>query len=161
LPWEDLLTRSPILKVLSSMQTHRVKCLLMGGQACVLYGAAEFSRDTDLVVLANSENLDCLGKALSALHAECNAVPPFERAYLERGLAVHFRCHHPDAENMRIDIMSRMRGVDAFPDLWNRRTILDVAGESIELLSLPDLVQAKKTQRDKDWPMITRLLEAN
>jgi hypothetical protein len=26
---------------------------------------------------------------------------------------------------------------------------------------LADLVKAKKTQRDKDWPMITRLLEAN
>jgi hypothetical protein len=30
------------------MATHRVHALLMGGQACVFYGAAEFSRDTDL-----------------------------------------------------------------------------------------------------------------
>ena len=30
-----------------------------------------------------------------------------------------------------------------------------------ELLSLPDLVQAKKTQRSKDWPMLQRLLEAH
>ena len=29
------------------------------------------------------------------------------------------------------------------------------------MLSLPDLVQAKKTQRDKDWPMIRRLVEAH
>jgi hypothetical protein len=29
------------------------------------------------------------------------------------------------------------------------------------LLSLPDLVQAKKTQRDKDWPMIRRLVESH
>jgi hypothetical protein len=29
------------------------------------------------------------------------------------------------------------------------------------LLSLPDLVQAKKTQRDKDWPMLRRLVEAH
>ena len=37
----------------------------------------------------------------------------------------------------------------------------DVAteGETIDLLSLPDLVRAKKTQRDKDWPMIRRLVE--
>jgi len=34
---------NPILKVLSSMRAHRVRSLLMGGQACVLYGAAEFS----------------------------------------------------------------------------------------------------------------------
>jgi hypothetical protein len=30
-----------------------------------------------------------------------------------------------------------------------------------DLLSLPDLVLAKKTQRDKDWPMIRRLVEAH
>ena len=29
------------------------------------------------------------------------------------------------------------------------------------MLSLSDLVQAKKTQRDKDWPMIRRLVEAH
>jgi hypothetical protein len=30
-----------------------------------------------------------------------------------------------------------------------------------DLLGLPDLVRAKKTQRDKDWPMIRRLVEAH
>ena len=29
------------------------------------------------------------------------------------------------------------------------------------MLSLPDLVTSKKTQREKDWPMITRLVEAH
>jgi hypothetical protein len=28
----------------------------MGGQACVFYGAAEFSRDTDFVILAQRMN---------------------------------------------------------------------------------------------------------
>ena len=60
------LIRNPILKVLSSIRTHRVQALLMGGQACVFYGAAEFSRDTDLAILASSENLARLQKALEA-----------------------------------------------------------------------------------------------
>ena len=38
---------NPIRRVLSSIEARRVRALLMGGQACVLYGAAEFSRDTD------------------------------------------------------------------------------------------------------------------
>ncbi len=42
----------------------------MGGQACVFYGAAEFSRDTDLAILASSENLARLKKALGDLQAE-------------------------------------------------------------------------------------------
>lgn len=138
-----------------------MSCLLMGGQACVLYGAAEFSRDTDFAILADSENLARLRDALDELQAERIAVPPFDPKYLELGLAIHFRCHHPDARHMRIDIMAKMRGVDDFPILWDRRTTLDAGGDNIELLSLPDLVQCKKTQRDKDWPMIVRLLEVN
>ncbi|MBW3596436.1 MAG: hypothetical protein KY475_04075 [Planctomycetes bacterium] len=142
------------------MRKNGVQCLLMGGQACVLYGGAEFSRDTDFALLSDDANLDRLSGALRELSAERIAVPPFEKKYLDMGLAVHFRCRHPDAARMRLDLMSKMRGVDKFPVLWERRTTIE-ADEPIDLISLPDLVRAKKTQRDKDWPMIARLLEAN
>src|SRR5205085_8152016 len=32
---------------------------------------------------------------------------------------------------------------------------------SVHVLALADLVQAKKTQRDKDWPMVRRLVEVD
>jgi hypothetical protein len=52
--------------------------------------------------------------------------------------------------------------VDSFARLWQRRTTIELSdGTRCDLLSLPDLVQAKKTQRDKDWPMIRRLVEAH
>jgi hypothetical protein len=86
------------------MKKNGVHCLLMGGQACVFYGAAEFSRDIDLAT---------------------------------------------------------MRGVDGFPELWDRRTTIQIDDLEVDLLSLPDLVRAKRTQRDKDWPMTARLLEAH
>jgi len=134
----------------------------MGGQACVFYGAAEFSRGTDFAILADAANLARLRKALAELQAELIAVPPFAIRYLRRGHAIHFRCQHPEALRMRVDVMSRMRGVDVFAKLWQRRTTLQIpGGEKCDLLSLPDLVQAKKTQRDKDWPMIRRLVEAH
>lgn len=144
------------------MREHQVQCLLMGGQACVLYGAAEFSRDTDLAILASEENAARLMKAMQALDAEVIAVPPFLLQHLEAGHAVHFRCHHPEAAGMRVDVMSRMRGVTDFQTLWERRTTLEMDDDTVcDLLSLGDLVKAKKTQRDKDWPMIRRLVEAN
>lgn len=115
----------------------------MGGQACVFYGAAEFSRDTDLAILANSENLTKLKNALEDLQATEIAVPPFEAKYLRKGHAIHFRCHHPEAAGMRIDVMTKMRGVDSFLKLWGRRTTLSIDDGTIELMSLPDLVQAQ------------------
>ena len=144
------------------MRAHRVRALLMGGQACVFYGAAEFSRDTDFAILADAANLARLRKALAELQAEPIAVPPFALKHLRRGHAIHFRCQHAEALRMRVDVMSKMRGVDSFNNLWKRRTTLQIpGGEKCDLLSLPDLVQAKKTQRDKDWPMIRRLVEAH
>ncbi len=144
------------------MRAHRVRALLMGGQACVFYGAAEFSRDTDFAILANAANLARLRKALAELCADPIAVPPFALQHLKRGHALHFRCQHPEALRMRVDVMSKMRGVDSFAKLWKRRTTIELPdGTKCDLLSLPDLVQAKKTQRDKDWPMIRRLVEAH
>lgn len=144
------------------MAARQVRALLMGGQACVFYGAAEFSRDTDLLVLLEPANLDRFSTALKDLQAEVIAVPPFKAEYLERGHAVHFRCHHPEADGIRVDIMSKLRGVEVVDQLWARRTtLIDQDGTTYELLSLSDLVQAKKTQRSKDWPMLQRLLEAH
>lgn len=155
------MTPSPILKALSTIRMMGVRSLLMGGQACVLYGGAEFSRDTDLVVLAEDENLRKLAGAVAALEADVIAVPPFERRFLESGHAVHFRCRHTEAAGLRIDVMSRMRGLPEFEVLWDRRTTIETEDGPIEVLSLPDLITAKKTQRDKDWPMIARLVEAH
>ncbi len=152
---------SPIRKALSTIRRHQVAHLLMGGQACVLYGAAEFSRDLDLALLPDPSNLDHLEAALAELEAEVIAVPPFSLKHLTEGLAVHFRCRHPEVAGLRIDVMAQMRGVAPFPELWARRTTLIFEEEALEVMALPDLVAAKKTQRDKDWPMIRRLVEVN
>lgn len=97
------------------MREHGVEALLMGGQACVLYGAAEFSRDADFAILASPENLNRLQGALDALQAEVIAVPPFDVQYLERGHAVHFRCQHPDTKGFRVNVMARTRGCAGDP----------------------------------------------
>jgi hypothetical protein len=133
----------------------------MGGQACVFYGAAEFSRDTDILLLANAANLKRLANALKDLEAEAIAVPRLSLAQLRKGHAVHFRCHHPEAGGTRVDILSVLRGVAPFATLWKRRSTVTIApGERFDLMSLPDLVQAKKTQRDKDWPMTVLFLSS-
>ena len=51
---------TPIHKVLSTFQKHGVRALLMGGQACVLYGAAQFSKDADFLLFADEENFERL-----------------------------------------------------------------------------------------------------
>jgi hypothetical protein len=81
---------------------------------------------------------------------------------LARGHAVHFRCQGGEADGLRVDVMTRLRDLPDFEVLWARRTTISGKNaETFELLSVEDLVQAKKTQREKDWPMIDALVEGH
>ena len=53
---------------------------------------------------------------------------------------------------LRIDMLSVLRGCAPFDELWKRRKTVTIdGGIDIEVIGLGDLVQSKKTQRDKDW----------
>ena len=53
--------------------------------------------------------------------------------------------------------MTRLRAMPEFSVLWERRTTFADDAE-YHLLCIPDLVQAKKTQRSRDWPVIELLV---
>lgn len=150
---------TPILTVLSTFQRNGVQALLMGGQACVFYGAAQVSKDVDLALLAEPANLERLRAALKDLAAKRIAVPPFDPALFDRGHAIHFRCHAPGVQGLRVDLMSKLRLLAGFAVLWERRTTFgDEEGNEFNLLCVPDLVASKKTARNKDWPIIELLV---
>jgi hypothetical protein len=156
------MTLSPIPKALSTFLKNKVKALLIGGQACILYGAAEFSRDIDLTIMVSQKNLENLKKALEELDAERVFYPDLSEEVLLRGHACHFRCEREDVKGFRIDVIGAMRGVDSFLELWSRRREIKLPDiGKVPVIGLADLVKTKKTQRDKDWPMIRRLIEAD
>ena len=45
--------------------------------------------------------------------------------------------------------------------VWRRRVEVDLDGGPVAVIALEDLVETKKTQRDKDWPIIGALIEAD
>lgn len=134
----------------------------MGGQACVFCGAAQFSKGVDFLILADESNFTGLRAALAELGAIRIAVPRFDPDLLARGHAVHYRCKAVGVDGLRIDIMTTLRNLPGFELLWQRRTtVTEEDGREIHLLSVPDLVNAKKTQRERDWPMISALVEGH
>ena len=56
------------------MAARQVRALLMGGQACVFYGAAEFSRDTDLLILADARTFSPSPPRFRGLQFRCPLV---------------------------------------------------------------------------------------
>ena len=99
----------------------------MGGQACVSYGAAEFSRDIDLVLLPDPDNLARLRDALTDLRAEPVAFPALDLDYLRRGHAVHFRCL--DAGGIRLEL----RCAELQPRRGYYRTLVAIANKNARI----------------------------
>ena len=154
------MSQNPTHRVLSILRRHRVRALLMGGQACILYGAAQFSRDVDVAVAIDPGNLRRLRAALADLGAEPAYFPRLSAAALRRGHACHFKCHGSGLGGFRLDVMSVLRRAPAFETLWRRRTRVELEPRvEADVMSLPDLVRVKQTQRDKDWPMVRLLVE--
>lgn len=152
---------TPIQSALATLRECQVPTLLIGGQACILYGGAEFSRDLDVMLAATPAVLPLLERALTVLEAELIAVPALRADLLERGHAVHFRCHRSDVADLRIDVMTRPPRLPDIERCWRRRVEFDLAFGPVAVIALEDLVQTKKTQRDKDWATIGELIEAD
>jgi hypothetical protein len=108
------------------------------------------------------ENLDDLQRILEELDAERIFYPALSEEVLLKGHACHFRCKGADIKELRIDVIGVMRGVDPFHKLWLRRKEIDLPGiGQVPVIGLADLVKSKKTQKDKDWPMIRKLIESD
>ena len=59
----------------------------MGGQACVFYDAAEFSRDCDIVLMSDDANLGRLAFALEALGNR--TIKKYQRTHSWVGQSIH------------------------------------------------------------------------
>lgn len=157
--------QNPIVRVLSVMRLRKVRCLLMGGQACVLYGGAEFSRDVDFVMLASAENLLRLKRALSDLRAVSIAVPPMRLDYLRH------RGNPTDAQvrfwllELRTPILLRelaARSSAVARRLAARRPLLRMAMEGAEERLAVALRAEEDDERRRDeayWRPLRRELE--
>ena len=152
---------TPIQRALATLREFEVPTLLIGGQACILYGGAEFSRDLDLMLATAPAVLPRLEQALRELQADLIAVPALRPELLERGHAVHFRCRRHDVAGLRLDLMTRPPRLPDLDAIWRRHSVIEFDDGPVSVVALEDLVATKKTQRDKDWATIGMLVEAD
>jgi primosomal protein N'' len=68
-------------------------------------------------------------------------------------------CYDEPVKGLRVDVIAKLRNCPSFEELWERKMTFKLPGNKIiEIIGLEDLVQSKKTQRDKDWFMLDRLI---
>lgn len=132
--------RNPILKVLSVMRFHRVQALLMGGQACVFYGAAEFSRDIDFLLLAEAH------------YAQNQRRPTSEQ--------IAFWLKEARTPSLLVEVASRFPNVLA--QCRSQRPLLSLAVQGKEKRLTAALDKEEKREREVDreyWEPLRKELE--
>lgn len=136
--------------VFKSFQKHKVRYVVIGGVASVLYGVPRTTFDLDILVEATDENAHRLLQALTDAG--------FGTATMTNAKDVVANEITVFNDKVRIDVQTRTPGV-SFQDVWKRRKTITYNRQKFFILSKEDLIKSKRASgRDIDKEDV-RLLE--
>jgi hypothetical protein len=125
-------------ELLSALNAHRVKYLIVGAYAVSIHAQPRATKDMDLLVKPDAGNARAVYAALAQFGAPLQGMTPAD--FAEGGS--FFRMGR---EPVAVDILSEIPGVD-FDAAWERRVedVIDQStGTTANFLSRDDLIAAK------------------
>ncbi|HEB64233.1 MAG TPA: hypothetical protein ENJ02_01645 [Chloroflexi bacterium] len=138
--------------VFSSLQSHKVKYVVIGGIASVLHGVPRATFDLDILIEATPANAERLLEALKDAGLGTASLITAE------GLLAHEITIFKD--RVRVDVQTRTPGI-TFAEAWKRRETVDFGGQEFYVVSKEDLIASKRAAgREIDLEDV-RLLEAS
>lgn len=141
-----------------NLERTGVRYLLISGQASVLYGASTFSEDIDLWVQPTTSNIVTLVSALRKSHAVVHKLtPPIEARFFHKGHGFHFLIP-AEPSPVYLDVMGKPPRVRGFGAAFRDATWWQTDWGRLPVVSVPDLVQMKKTRRLADYDTISNLV---
>jgi hypothetical protein len=132
--------------ILSTLVAHDVDFVVIGGLAAAAHGSRRMTRDIDVVVKPDDENLTRLDAALAELSAvqlrpggKEAPITPADIATIALGTSLH-----TSSPAGRLDIVGAPAGGPSYPDLRGRSIIAEVGGIAIHVSGLDDLIAMKR-----------------
>jgi len=134
-----------------------VRYVIVGGLAVIRHGAVRATKDVDVVVAMDRENLSRLDALLQRWEATNPDGSPLRRHVLSPGGALALRTRH-----CLVDILSEQLLPGPFDDVLGRSDVKRIDGVEAPICSLADLVAMKRaTGRGSDVLDLERLVEAH
>ena len=140
-------------RILATLHSHGVRCVLMGGFAAVLYGSPFVTTDIDVVPASDSETLARLSDALRDLHAKVWTASepdglPFDHSPTSLGAV---RVWNLVTDFGRLDLTFEPSGTQGYEDVARDAVHLVILGAEVDVASLADVIRSKEAAgRDKD-----------
>ena len=141
------------LKLYSSLAKHRVRYLLIGGAAVIIYGIPRNTLDIDIVIEPSLKNAEKLLQALKDAGLGTARLTTAKKI-IENELSVFH-------DIIRLDILTKPKGLD-FKSAWQRKVIKKINGVPVKLASIKDIIKSKRSiGRPIDKKDIKILLKIN
>lgn len=121
--------------VFASFQKHRVRYVVIGGIASVLYGVPRATFDLDILIEASEENARLLLAALDEAGLATASLTSVD------DLLAHEITIFQD--RVRIDVQTETPGL-GFGRAWRNRVEMEYGGQSFHVVSREDLVSSKR-----------------
>ena len=135
--WKNVnMNALPLLTVIvRALAAARLEVVLIGNAAAALHGAPVTTLDFDFMFRQTNPNMVKLKKVARYLHAQVFApYYPVSRLY---------RVVNEDM-GLQVDFMATVHGIRSFESLRSRSTALTMAGETLIVASLSDIIASKK-----------------
>ena len=138
--------------VFESFQKNDVKYVVIGGIAAVLYGVPRATFDLDVLIEATTENAERLLRAMTEAGLGTAALTTVEEI-LANEITIF-------TDRIRLDVQTSTPGI-SFKEAWGRRVTMSYKGQTLEVVSLADLLASKRAAgRDVDLADV-QILESN
>lgn len=134
-------TLDDLRRICSSLEEQGARYVLIGGFAVILHGGERTTKDIDLLVDADPQNVERVKRALSIL--EDNAAAEIEPGDLERYTVVRV------ADEVMVDLLASACGV-TWEDAHRSAERIDLGGVSLVLADVETLIRTKQTVRPSD-----------
>jgi hypothetical protein len=147
-------------RVISALSSGKVDFIVVGGVSALLHGAPIVTRDLDLCYRRASDNLRRLAEALFPFQLRLRGLPEgvpnvFDERSLQFGMNFTL-----EAEDESLDLLGEMSAIGGYDAIVGRAVEMDVAGHTVKVLALPDLILTKRAAgRPKDLAVLP-VLEA-
>lgn len=137
--------------VFASFQKNDVKYLVIGGIAAVLYGVPRATFDLDLLIEPSAENVERLLKAMTEAGLGTAALTSVNDV-LSTEITIF-------TDRVRLDVQTSTPGV-VFKEAWERRVTMSYKGQTLEVVSLSDLIASKRASGREVHLEDVRILES-
>lgn len=139
-------------ELFSTLNTHKIKYLVVGAHAVVFYTQPRFTKDLDVWIPAALNDPQHVYQALKAYGAPVKELRPDDfknpTTFLQIGVAP-----------VRVDILVNLPGVTA-KEAWTHRRRSRYGKTSINILGLDELIKAKRASgRTQDKLDLEKLLK--